>query len=81
MKNECIYGLGELVEVYAQLRHVLGKHVLCGANEGLAKEIACNAFLREVYEAEVRDHGGLCDEKIKQYNEICQAFLWPKHLD
>lgn len=30
MKNECIYGLGELVEVYAQLRHVLGEHVLCG---------------------------------------------------
>ena len=74
MKNECIYGLDELVVVYAQLRHVLGEHVLCGANEGLAKEIARNMFLREAYESEVLNYGGLDYEKIRQYHDICRSF-------
>ena len=75
MKNECIsYGLGELVEAYEQIRHVLGGHVLCGVNEGLVKEMACNAFLREAYEVEVLNHGGLDDEKIRQYHDICRSF-------
>ena len=69
METSINYGLGELVEDYEQIRHILG-----GANEGLIKEIACNAFLREAYEVEVLNHGGLDDEKIRQYHDICRSF-------
>ena len=76
---ETLEGLGHLVEVYEQLKHVLGEYVLSGINEGLTKEMACNAFLREAYEVEVLNHGGLDGEKIEMYNNICRSFMWSKH--
>ena len=36
--------------------------------------MACNAFLREAYEVEVLNHGGLDYEKIRQYHNICLSF-------
>lgn len=74
MKTSINFSLGELVEDYEQIRRILGGRVLCGANEGLVKEIACNVFLREAYEVEVLNHGGLDDEKIRQYHDICRSF-------
>lgn len=75
MKTSINYSLVELDETYKQIRHVLGGYVLCGANEGLIKEIACNIFLHEAYELEVTKHGGLDIEKIEEYKALCRKFL------
>ena len=74
MKTSINYSLGELVEDYKQIRHILEGVSCVGANEGLVKEIACNVFLREAYEVEVLNHGGLDEEKIRQYHDICRSF-------
>lgn len=68
------YGLCDLIEMsenetYKQIMRALG-----GANEGLVKELVCNAFLREAYESEVLNHRGLDYDKIKQYHDICRSF-------
>ena len=64
------YGIRELREIHKNIIDIVNN-----VDAPTLEWIACGAFLAESYELEVTKHGGLDEEKVKEYKAVCREFL------